>query len=224
MHWCCPFRSWELRSPHCTKRKKKTHCTQNAYWAVPRIWELWNFARKEHVQIFQKQALVHLQPRLQGAKEKAREYKRLRIIEGPSWACSVSISVTCKKHPSSSQISPWIPLKTDKSASSLNYQNSELKLEWENLTTMRALYQFFTSRLVTSISATGSVDVVLRRSYGKTGSPSSSSASPSFTSSCIVRDSILLLINFSLSFVSGFCLGVSGLTSPMTTPQIKKIN
>lgn len=69
-------------------------------------------------------------------------------------------------------------------------------------------FQSFTSRLVTSISEIGSVDVVLSRSYGKIGRPSSSSASPSLTSSCIVRDSILLLIEFSL-FVSGFGLVAS---------------
>ncbi|KAF5802644.1 hypothetical protein HanXRQr2_Chr06g0261921 [Helianthus annuus] len=61
-----------------------------------------------------------------------------------------------------------------------------------------------TSLLVTSMSAAGSVDTVIRRSYGYKVSPSSSSTSFSLTSSCIVRVSILLLIMFSFEFDSAF--------------------
>lgn len=57
-----------------------------------------------------------------------------------------------------------------------------------------------TSLLVTSISGAGSVDAVMRRWYGYTVSPSSSSGSPSLTSSCIVNASNLLLILARLSF------------------------
>lgn len=74
-----------------------------------------------------------------------------------------------------------------------------------------------TSRFVTSMSEAGELDVVVRDSYGCIVRPSSSSTSPSFASSTIVRDSILLLMEVSFLSNSGI-----GLETPSVPYQIQK--